>query len=479
VRIAFWNPPFLPKYSRSQRSPGVIKSGTLYYPYWLAHAAALAIERGHETVLLDSPAAGLDLDASMQRLASQPPDLLVVDTSTPSFVNDLKCAEGAKAKFPQTYVAMCGTHASARPEDALANHGTDAVLLGEYDFTAVELGEALEGSVDPTTIPGLFLRDHGATNPRPPIEELDSLPWVAPVYKQFLDVRDYYFSLASHPMVMLISGRGCPNGCFFCLYPQVMHGRRYRARSPEHLAGEVEWIAKNMPQVRELVFEDDTFTADEQRTAQFCELLPEKNIRLPWFANVRVNTKPETLAIMKRAGFRSCAVGFESGSQVLLDEMHKGITVDRAKLFMENARRLGILVHGCFMVAFPGETEKTMQATLDYAISLEPDSAQFYPVFPYPGTEAYDWAEKSGYLNTTDYRRWLTDDGGHACVLDLPELPAAKIWEFCEQAYRRFHFRPKYLARKLLQAIRHPAEGWRSFRSFLYYLRYLLKGSDR
>lgn len=478
MRIAFLNPPFLPKYSRSQRSPGVIKSGTLYYPYWLAHAAAFCREKGHTITLIDAPAGGWDLPATLSRVHASMPDLVIVDTSTPSIHADTEAARAVKENT-SAVVAMCGTHASARPFEVVEEAEADAVLLGEYDITAWRVADALEKNEDLMEVSGLFLRYGGRTFDRRLIENLDDLPWIAPIYKEFLDVRNYYFSLSSHPMVMLISGRGCPNRCFFCLYPQVMHGRRYRRRSPEHIVGEIEFIVKEMPRVREIVFEDDTFTADQAHTLRFCELMMERGLRIPWFANVRVDTRAETLAAMKQAGFRACAVGFEAGSQDLLESMGKGISIDRAKTFMQEARKLGVLVHGCFMVAFPGETEASMKETLRYAIALEPDSAQFYPVFPYPGTEAYRWAESNGYLTTTDYRKWLTEDGGHACVLDLPDLPSEKIWAFCERAYRKFHFRPKYLVRKLWQAVTRPAEGIRSFRSFLYYLRYLMKGRRR
>ena len=274
-------------------------------------------------------------------------------------------------------------------------------------------------------------------------------------------------------MVMLISGRGCPNNCSFCLYPQVMHGRRFRARSPEHVVGEMEFVAREMPQVREIVFEDDTFTADEERATAIAELKLRRGVKLPFFANLRVNTKPETIRALVRAGLRNCAVGFESAGEEALEHMGKGISLARAKEFMRAACREGLLVHGCFMVGFPGETRASMENTLQYAISLEPDSAQFYPVFPYPGTEAYDWAARHGYLTTRNFRDWLTPAGHHAAVVDLPGLPHGVQEEFCERAYRRFHFRPKYLVQKLRQAIKRPREGWRSVRGLMAYLRYL------
>jgi len=478
MRVSLVNAPFLPRYSRSQRSPGVIKSNVLYYPYWLAHAAALLDREGFQVDLFDAVAEGVDLDAALNRVRMFAPNLVLVETSTPSIAADVEFTRRLREHLPNSRIFLVGTHVSALPEKTLLVSVADGALLGEYDLTALYLAQALLNNEPLTDVFGLALNTADGvkrTQPRAVLEDLDRLPWIAPLYQRFLPLAAYNFSLAHHPMVMLISGRGCPNNCFFCLYPQVMHGRRYRARSPEHLVGEVEWIERSMPQVREIVFEDDTFTADEQRAVRFAELKRERNLKLPFFANLRVNTKPETMRELVDAGLRSCAVGFESADEQTLNDMRKGISLDRARQFMDEAKRLGLLVHGCFMVGFPGETKESMEGTLRYAVELEPDSAQFYPVFPYPGTEAYNWAEGQGYLRTRDFRQWLTPAGGHAAVIDLPGLTADEQWAFCERAYRRFHFRPRYVFRKLLQAIRRPSEGWRSIRGLFAYLRYLLR----
>ena len=223
-----------------------------------------------------------------------------------------------------------------------------------------------------------------------------------------------------------------------------------------------------------VVFEDDTFTADTQRAREIASLLIERDLRMPWFANLRVTTDAETLRLMHDAGLQSCAAGFESGSQELLDAAGKGITLDQSRRFMRDCRCLGIHVHGCFMVGFPGETESTMAQTLDFALELDCDSAQFYPVFLYPGTEAYAWAKENGYLRDVPFSAWLDDAGRHACVYDLPGLPAERMTAFCEKANRRFHLRPSYLLRKMLRSLRSPDEARMFARSGWNYLQYLL-----
>jgi radical SAM superfamily enzyme YgiQ (UPF0313 family) len=480
MKIAFLNPPLNDwRFSRSQRSPGVIKSGTMYYPYWLAYATALAMANGHECLLLDCPADGLDRGAAKARLMDFNPDLVVVETSTPSIAHDLETVSLLKGAL-QAQFCCTGTHVTSEWSDALKScPGLDYVAIGEYDYTISELAESLEQGRSVDTVPGLAWRDEDGPHrsaERPLIKDMDALPWAAPVYKQFLNPHHYLFTIANQPMVMLIGGRGCRARCFFCVYPQVMHGHDYRTRSPANVVAEMKWVQENMPEVKEIVFEDDTFTSDRARAQEIARLVKAEGVTLPFFANIRTNVDYETLTALKDAGLRQCATGFESGDATLLINMRKGQTLERQREFMADCRKLGILVHGCFMVGFPGETRETLNKTLDLAIQLDPDSAQFYPVMPYPGTGAYKWAEENKFLATTDFAEWLNPDGGHRCVLNLPGLTAKDLENFCEHAVRRFHFRPKYMLRKAVQALTNPQEGLRSINAFKNFLASLVHG---
>lgn len=478
-RVALINPPYFPKFSRSQRSPGVIKSGALYYPYWLAHAAAVLEAARFEVDLIDCPAEGLPLEGLLDRLSRFQPALCFLETSTASGENDCRVAEAIKARLPGTVVCVGGTHATALWRETLEKfRNIDCVAIGEFDYVLRDLAESLSRNPpDYATIPALGFRKldgQVSRGPlRPPIENVDELPWIAPVYRRFLKPTHYRFSLAQHPMVMLLGGRGCVARCSYCVYPQVMHGHRYRTRSPASIVGEMLWVQENMPEVKEIVFEDDTFTGDRQFARDVAALVRERGVRLPWFANIRTNIDYRTLADLRAAGLRCCAVGFESGDDLLLKNMQKGQTVEQQKALVENCRKLGILVHGCFMVGFPGETRESMMNTYRRALELGPDSVQFYPVMPFPGTAYYRWAKKQGYLATERYPEWLNEEGGHRCVLNLPGLPPNELERFCEDAIRRFHFRPRYLFYKLRQAVASPCEGLRSIRSFLFYLIYL------
>ncbi len=157
--------------------------------------------------------------------------------------------------------------------------------------------------------------------------------------------------------------------------------------------------------------------------------------------------------------------------------MHKGIKVEQFFKFRRAARKAGILIHGCFMVGNPGETRETMQATLKVAKSLNPDTAQFFPLMVYPGTEAYEWAKQNGYLITTDFAQWLTAEGLHRSIVSRPDLTAAELIQFCDHARRAFYLRPRYVFSKIAQIIRRPGEARRILKAAKTFVRYLFRPS--
>jgi len=482
MRVLALNPPFHRRYSRSQRSPAVIKSGVLYYPLWLAYAVGVLEQDGFQVKLVDAPAAGLDLAAVLGLAEGFRPHLAVLDTGTPSIHNDVAVAAAIKKRLPGTFVLLVGPHVTARPEETLRlDPAIDAVARGEYDYTVRDLARALagaKGSAAPLDhLEGLSWRDGAGSvlhNPdRPLIEDLDAVPFVSQVYRRHLRVEDYFYSIARHPPLTIVTGRGCPHRCSFCLWPATLTGHRYRRRSVASVADEVVAVAHDLPQVREIVIEDDTLTADPERCIALARELIRRGNRLPFTANARADMDPEALRELKQAGLRLLCVGFESGDQAVLDALGKGARVEDFYRFREAARQAGVRVHGCFMAGGPGETPATLARTLQLALELSPDTAQFFPLMPYPGSPAYDWARREGYLAGEDYHTWLTRDGLHNTVLNLPGLPAAELVAWCDRARRAFYLRPHYLAARAWEMVTQPAEAgriWRAGRTFARYL---------
>ena len=474
MRIFALNPPFIGRYSRNSRSPAITKGGTLYYPIWLSGAVGMLEKAGHQVVFIDAPAEGIDTNAMFKQLGEFNPDMVVIDTSTPSIYSDAAIAEKIKDRFPNTFCILVGTHPSALPEETLGLcEGIDAVAIGEYDLTLVDLAKTIENNRKPESVLGICFRNNSKiiyTGSSEKVTELDQIPFLSDVYQKHLKIRNYFFAAANYPMVMIMTGRGCPHRCFFCLYPQVFSGRGYRYRSPENVVEEFLFVQKYLPEVKEIGIEDDCFTANRKRVEDICRMLIEKKSRIKWYCNVRGDLDTSLLFLMRKAGCRLVTVGFESGSQEMLDRMKKGIRVEQYLNFIDSARKARMLVHGCIVIGTPGETEETLRESYEFALKANCDSMQFYPLFLYPGTEAFEWAKNNGYLETEDYSKWLTQNGMHRCVMNMPGFSGEKMQHICDEFLVRYHLRPKYLAMKLIQALKNPTEGYRTAKSAMYFI---------
>jgi anaerobic magnesium-protoporphyrin IX monomethyl ester cyclase len=487
MKISFINPPFLSKYgkySREQRSPAITKSGTFYYPMWLSYAAGYTEKMGHEIQLWDAPADGWDSEEILRKLTVFDPGLVIVATSTPSIYSDVEFAAKVKEKFKDSFITLVGVHVSALHEETLAlNHSLDAVAVGEYEHTILELAEQLENKDSLSQIKGLVYRDSLdpkkiIANPkRPHITYLDEIPWVSRTYKKYLNYKNYFYSGNLYPLIVFNTSRGCPHRCSFCVYPQIFTGHLFRCRSIGDAVDEVEYVVKEFSQLGEIMFEDDTLTIDEKRTMKFCEEILRRNITVRWSCNARVQLGLETMKLMKRSGCRSLLVGFESGAQEVLDGMRKGNNLPIYEQFMNDTRKAGLLVNGTFLVGCPGENKKTMRATLDMAKKLKPDVAQFFPVMVYPGTVMYDEYQKQGYIVSDNFRGWINEEGLHNCVIDLPEVSAKEMVIFCDACRKEFYLRPGYMFYKGIQSLLSPSEGVRTFKAARKFFKPLFLGT--
>lgn len=485
MNIYFVNPPFKAEYgkfSRESRSPAITKSGALYYPLWLIYAALYSQKYGHHIDFLDAPAKQLNEAESLEiiKKGNHSESLFVLDTSTPSIKSDVAFAEKIKKLFPECFVVLVGTHPSARPEETLGfSMAVDAIALGEYDVIIKELADALANRSPLKEVRGLCLREGNTfnrTEAMPPLKELDDIPYASQFIKEHLDEKDYFFAAATYPSIQIFTGRGCPFRCNFCVYPQTMHGHAFRARSAKNVVGEFEYIANNFPDVHEVVIEDDTFTANKKRVKEICQMLVDKGInkRLKWLCNARVDLDLETMLAMRKAGCRLIIPGIESGSQDILDNIKKGTKVEMFHQYVSNAKKAGLLIHACYMVGNQGETKETMQKTLNLALKLNTDTAQFFPLIPYPGTEAYEWARANGYIET-DYEKYCLPDGTHNTVLNLPNLSAQEMVDFCNMARKKYYLRFSYIMHRLRVGLTNIDDLKRSLKAFGRFKKYLFR----
>ncbi len=489
MKVFFINPPFKSEYgkfSREQRSPAITKSGCFYYPLWLIYTAARVERGGYDIKFIDAPAKRLSKEACLNNILSEGQDtkLFVIDTTTPSIYSDVDFAGDIKKLYPESVIILVGTHVSVRAEETLGfNEKIDAVARREHDLIIEQVANAIRDGDDWRNVNGLTYRagDRMISNPDMPyLNDVDDVPFAAEFIKKHLDVKDYFLPIATWPEIQIFTGRGCPFQCNFCLYPQTMHGHGYRQRSPENIVEEFQYIVDNFSDVKEVVIEDDTFTVDTKRVIKFCQLIREKGInkKIRWMCNARVTLDYETMVEMKKAGCRLLLPGFESGSQQILDNIKKGTKVSQFKPYVDNARKAGMQVHGCFIVGNKGETRETMEETLKVALTLKLDTAQFYPLMPFPGTEAYDWAVEQGYLSG-EYTDYLQEDGNHNTSLHMDGISAKDFVEFCNYCRRRFYMRPWYIAHRIYMSIKSLDDMKRSLKAFGRFKEFLLKKPGR
>ncbi|MCS7138834.1 MAG: radical SAM protein [Crenarchaeota archaeon] len=476
MKVYFLNPPYFPRFGREMRWQDTGRGGTLYYPIWLSYAAGLLEGKGHAVRLVDCPAWNWDIKDVLKDIKVFDPEMIVVDTSFTSLNNDLNITRQIKETF-DIPVVMVGPPASQFPEKML--EVADFVARYEYDFTILELAEGKRV----TSILGLSYREGGRVvhNPnRPWIKDLDGLPFVSKVYKEHLNVYDYFLNYCLYPMVQIFTGRGCPFQCTFCAWPQTFMGRGYRVRSVENVLDELEWIEENMPYIKEVFFEDDTFTIDRRRVIAFCRGYRERGLDLSWSCNARADTLDlETMREMKKANCRFLVVGFESADNTILNNIKKGFTVERSREFAKNVKKAGLLLHADFIIGLPGETRETIEKTRRLIKEIKPDQLQVSIVSPFPGTELYEWYKKNGYLLTNNLDEYLDGEGHQKSIVSYPWLSAEEITRVVDDLLREYYLSFNYIPVVLRQVFRRKGlcELKRLLRSARMFLNYIWRRS--
>src|SRR5919109_196958 len=438
LKTLFLQPPSFDKFDggASSRWPATREIESYWYPVWLAYPAGML----EGSRLLDAPPHYVSADETIK--IAQDYEFLVLFTSTPGFPGDIRLIQKIKDINPQIKIGFVGPHVSVLPEKSLEDcSAIDFVCRKEFDYSVVEFaqGKPLE------EILGVSYRKNGSVvhNPdRPQIQDLDALPHVTDVYQRNLDVRRYNVPFLLHPYVSLYTTRGCPAQCTFCLWPQTLSGHPWRKRSTDRVAAEMAKAKEYWPWVKEFFFDDDTFNLQKARTIELCNKL--KPLGLTWSCTSRVTTDYETLKAMKEAGCRLLIVGYESGDPQILKNVKKGATVEMAERFTANCKKLGLLVHGDYIIGLPGETRESIRKTIDFAKRLDTETIQVSIAHPYPGTEFYDYVKKNDLITIDS----MTDESGHQLPnIVYPGLDRGELVDWVERFYGEYFFRPRVVWR--------------------------------
>jgi len=438
---------------------------SFWYPTWLAQPAALV----ENSKLVDAPPHGMTA-ADVVAMARDF-DLAVLHTSTPSFASDVKALKALKDANPRLKGGLIGAKVAVDPSGSLsASNAIDFVAGNEFDFTIKEVAEGRDWS----TIAGLSYRNEAGrivhNDPRAILEDMDSLPFVTPVYKRDLQVDKYFIGYLKHPYISLYTGRGCKSRCTFCLWPQTVGGHRYRTRSVGHVIEEIAWAQKAFPQVKEFFFDDDTFTDDLKRTEAIAKELGKLGVT--WSCNAKANVPRATLQIMRDNGLRLLLVGYESGNQQILINIKKGMRVEFARRFTKDCHELGIAIHGTFILGLPGETRETIEETIRFATEINPHTIQVSLAAPYPGTFLHKQALEKGWLDRANAE--LVDEHGvQIAPLHYPHLSHTEIFDSVETFYRRFYFRTGKIASIVGEMVKSPQMMRRRLREGVEFFQFL------
>ncbi len=454
-RILLVNPPLVggvafTRQGRCQEREEVL--GTTKPPYSLLVIAALLREQGASLRLVDLTAEGRTTASLVDELKRDAftPELVVFPSTTPTLHADTAEMVALKRTFGAALVCF-GPHASTVPVEAMRQvPDVDIMVVGEPEDPVMALASS-ESLTDLEGITGVTWRRPDGTIV-PPIGQgafagFKSMPFPA---WDLLPLGNYQLPMVSEPYVIVETSRGCPYACDFCVAP-IHQGHKFRERDPKALVDEIE-RAKRELGVRYFYLWGDTVTLNQKTFSAFCEELIARDLGIQWFGNARADNLTDASFVhrLRRSGCWMLAMGIESSSPEIRKDMVKRLDEQKIRTAFANLRDAGIKSFAFFIFGYPGDTPDSMEATIEYAIDLSPDFANFYPAVPYPGTALYEKVRKDGILASED---WSKMEYSYY-LLDGHGLNERVVMAAINRAKRRFFLRPRYLTTHLADAAR-------------------------
>lgn len=460
LRTLLVNPPLVggiafTRQGRCQEREEVL--GTTKPPYTLALVAAMLRERGCEVRLADLTAARQTVDDLIARLDQESfkPTLIVFPSTTPTL--DADVPEMAKLKARYGAPLFCfGPHASCTPEASMQRaREIDGMFVGEPEDGLLAL-TALSSLDELDSIPNLTFRRNGATVAHRAQGTFTSFLTAPYPAWDLLDLSRYRLPLVNEPYVIVESSRGCPYSCDFCVAP-IHQGHKFREKSAKDLADEMERGYREFG-LKFFYLWGDTVTLNVKTFSAFCDELISRNLPVQWFGNARADNlgDPAFVHRLRQAGCWMLALGIETESEETRKDMMKRLEGEKIRKALVNMRQAGIKSFAFFILGYPGDTRASLDRTVDYAINLDPDFANFYPAVPYPGTDLYAKAKREGLLASEDWPRmeysyYLLKGNG---------LDESVVLDAINRAKRRFYLRPGYLARHTGDIFRLATTKW-------------------
>jgi radical SAM superfamily enzyme YgiQ (UPF0313 family) len=406
----------------------------------LCTLAAVVREAGFTVKILDAPALKLGFKETVELIRKENPRFVGISAVTDSILIAYVLANSLKSQSLRSKIIIGGAHITALPEETFQEcESLDIGVIGEGEATIIEI---LSGK-NLREIKGIIFREEGVVYRTPPgelIQDLDSLPFPA---WDLLPQLEKYYRPSPHmylrlPSTSLLTSRGCPNRCSFCV--MALSGKKFRAHSAEYTVGMIEHVMKHY-HIRDIIFYDDNFLLDRKRAAEICEEVIRKKLNITWSCLARTELISEDiLRLAKKSGCWQIAYGIESGDQRILDILKKNTRVEQSEEVLKLTAKAGIKTRGFFMIGVPGETEESIKKTIDFAkrSCLNDFQATFFT--PFPGTGFYQNIHQYG-----DYTKNWSSMSTWTPVFIPNGLTLDKLVKYHKKMHRDFYFRPKIL----------------------------------
>jgi len=427
-------------------------ASTQFPPTTLMYMMAVLEKEGHNTTIIDSQAEGLSLQTIKRKIAENKPEVIVIPTSTMSFVEDVQVLRELKA-ISNSKILAFGSHVTFMPKVSVSKSksGIDYIVMKEPEYIIRDFANALRDKKDVTKIKGLgyLKKDKAIINqPYPFIANLNEMP--IPSRKVIKHLAYFNPLIKKLPWTTAITSRGCPGRCTFCTSPSF-YGNTWRTRDAQSVFDEMLYLKKEG--FNEIFFRDETFTTDKKRVIELCNIIIKNKLDITWLCSARVNTvDKEMMVVMKKAGCHMLRFGVESGVQTILDNINKGIQAKMTVKIFKEAREVGMETHAHVMLGCTGETQKTAQKTIEFAKKLKPTTVTFGAFTPYPGTPLFDkvklQAPEIEDGTACDLTRVHSTGYYSKYICDLTDKEVGKL---VHAAYKAFYLRPSYILRTLLR----------------------------
>ena len=415
----------------------------------LGYLAAVARKAGHEVSFFDVNAEKPSLESFDARIIESAAEIVCFSATTLIWPNVLIEAKRVKQLLPGALIIVGGPQLSVYPLECLTFDFIDVGVFGEGEETLLEIAGRFKSGQPLDDIDGTVVRKNGRpvmNKPRPPIRDLDSIPFPA---VDLYPLSKYRALTIEKPFFTMVSSRGCPYLCNFCT--QIYGGGIFRQRSAANVLDEMT-LYKEKYGAREIIMFDETFILNIKRVREICQGIIDRKLNIRWNIRTRIDTLDrETLELLKKAGCYGLHIGIESGDDRILGEMNKKINLSEVKKGIAMANEIGFETRGYFMIGYPSETLETIKRTIRFAKELDLTWASFTVTIPLPATKLIDQALKLGIIKEDIWRKYaLGAPVDTVPYFITPEYDRDKLNALRKKAYMEFYLRPGYIFKKLL-----------------------------